>query len=462
MTNVILCGGSGSRLWPVSRENLPKQFLKMFDGNSLFQLTVKRNKNYSEDFIFVSNETQYFMTVDQVKEIGVENYTSILEPVGRNTAASIALAAFSVNKEEIIFVTPSDHLIEDNKAYNKVVKKALQSAIDDNLVTFGITPTAPKTGYGYIEIESCKDDICIVKSFKEKPDSTTAEKYIKKGNYFWNSGMFMFKAGVYLNELKKHSPDIYEDAKKAFDNAQRNGYIRINKEEMLQIRDESIDYAVMEYSKKIKMIKSDIDWKDVGDFDSLYDVFPKDKDGNTENDKLLSINSKNNLVFGRYKKQIAINNIQDMIIVDTPTALLITRRGDGQDIKNIVNILKEKNPEIVKYGRSVYKPWGKYINLEDAPNFKVKIIEVNPGKRLSLQKHFHRSEHWVVVSGIAEVTKGEDTFILRPNESTYIKIGELHRLSNPGKIPLEIIEVQVGEYLSEDDIIRVEDDYDRK
>ena len=230
---------------------------------------------------------------------------------------------------------------------------------------------------------------------------------------------------------------------------------------MIEIRSESIDYAVMEHSKIIKMIRSNIKWQDVGDFDALYEVLPKDENGNTKNDKLLALNSKNNLVFGRYKKQIAINDINNLIIVDTPTALLVTKRGDGQKVKDIVEILKEKNPEIVKFGRTVYRPWGRYINLEEGDGFKVKLIIVNPNKRLSLQKHFHRSEHWVVVSGTAKVTNGENEFILRPNESTYIPMGKIHRLENPGKIPLKIIEIQVGEYLEEDDIVRIEDDFER-
>ncbi len=461
MTNVILCGGSGTRLWPVSRENLPKQFLKMFDGKSLFQLTVNRNRDFSGNFIIVSNEKQYFMALDQLDEIMLENYVSIIEPVGRNTAASIAFAAFNVDEEEVLFITPSDHLIENDDNYKEAISSAHEEAQKGYIVTFGITPNAPKTGYGYIKAKSCAKNVCQVDSFKEKPDEKTAKKYLEEGNYYWNSGMFMFKAGVYLNELKKYAPDIYDSVKKACNHIKKRDFWRIKKEDMLEIRDESIDYAVMEYSKKIKMVKSDIDWKDVGDFDALYEVLPKDENGNTQNEKLLALNSKNNLVFGRYKKQIAINEIDDMIIVDTPTALLITKRGNGQKVKNIVKELKKRNPDVVKFGRTVYRPWGKYINLEDAPNFKVKIITVNSGKRLSLQKHFHRSEHWVVVSGIAEVTIGDKTFLLRPNESTYIPIGEVHRLSNPGKIPLEIIEVQVGEYLSEDDIVRIEDDYGR-
>ncbi|WP_457561262.1 mannose-1-phosphate guanylyltransferase/mannose-6-phosphate isomerase [Caminibacter sp.] len=461
MINVILCGGSGSRLWPISRENLPKQFLKIFENKSLFQETIDRNKEYSKNFLIVSNENQYFIALDQLEEINIKNPHFIIEPIGRNTAASIAFAAFHVNEDEILFVTPSDHKIENDENYKNALLKAKEEAKKGFIITFGVTPNSPKTGYGYIKAKDCKDLVCKVESFKEKPDLKTAKKYLEEGNYYWNSGMFMFSAKTYLNELKKYAPDIYESAKKAYENAKKGEFVRIKKEDMEKIRDESIDYAVMEHSSIIKMIKSDIKWYDVGDFDSLYELLPKDENGNTKNEKLLALNSKNNLVFGRYKKQIAINDINDMIIVDTPTALLITKRGDGQKVKDIVNILKEKNPEVVKFGRTVYRPWGKYINLQEGDKYKVKLITVNPGKRLSLQKHFHRSEHWVVVSGTAEVTLGDKVFILRPNESTYIPIGEIHRLANPGKIPLKIIEVQVGEYLSEDDIVRIADDFDR-
>ena len=461
MRNVILCGGIGTRLWPISRENMPKQFLKILDNNSLFQLTLKRNLEFSNDLLIVSNEKQYFIALDQLDEFDFINYKFIIEPVGRNTAASVAFAAFNVDENEILFVTPSDHLIENDENYKEAIENAKKCAENGNIVTFGVVPDSPKTGYGYIKAISCKDLICDVESFKEKPDLETAKKYLKDGNYYWNSGMFMFKAGVYLNELKKYAPDIYEASKKAYENAKKGEFIRIKKDDMLKIRDESIDYAVMEHSKIIKMIRSKIKWQDVGDFDALYEVFPKDKNGNTKNDKLLALNSKNNLVFGRYKKQIAINDINDLIIVDTPTALLVTKRGDGQKVKDIVKILKEKNPEVVKFGRTVYRPWGKYTNIEEGDGYKVKLIVVNPHKRLSLQKHFHRSEHWVVVSGTAKVTNGDKEFILRPNESTYIPIGEIHRLENPGKIPLKIIEVQVGEYLEEDDIVRIEDDFER-
>ena len=460
MINVVLCGGNGTRLWPVSRENYPKQFLKILNNKSFLQKTIENNLKFVSKFILVSNEHQYFMAVDQLDELKIDNYSSIIEPIGRNTAASIALSAFSVEEDDILFVTPSDHLITNNKYYEDAILKAKEEAKKGSIVTFGITPLYPTNAYGYIKVKN-SDFICDVEAFKEKPSVEIAKQYLEDGNYYWNSGMFMFKAGVYLTELKTYAPDIYEASKKAYENSKKKDYIRIQLEDMSKIRDESIDYAVMEYSNNIKMVKADIEWKDIGDFDALYDILDKDEDGNTKNDVLFSLNSKNNLIFGKYKKQIAINGVNDLIVVDTPTALLITKRGEAQNVKEIVKHLKIQNPDIVKFGRTVYKPWGKYTNLEDMPNFKVKKITVKPKARLSLQKHFHRSEHWIVVSGIAEVTKGDEVFLLRPNESTYIEIGEVHRLANPGQITLELIEVQVGKYLSEDDIIRLEDDYDR-
>jgi mannose-1-phosphate guanylyltransferase len=463
MVNVILCGGSGTRLWPISRENYPKQFLKIFDNESLFQKTIKRNKKISDNFLLVSNELQYFTALDQINELNLEDkfLPSIIEPFGKNTAASIAFAAFSVDEEEILFITPSDHLIEEDEKYYETVNLAKEYAKKDYIITFGIKPTFAATGYGYIQTKKkCK--ICDIIMFKEKPDKETAEKYLRDDiyEYLWNSGMFMFKAKVYLEELEKYSPDIYLAAKEAYENAPKGEFIRISPEFMSKIPENSIDYAVMEHTKIAKVIKSDFMWKDVGDFDSLYEILPKDENKNTIVKEMYQINSKNNLVFGKYRA-FALSNIENMIIVDTPSALLIAKRGEAQEVKKLVNIIKKENPELVKFGRTVYRPWGKYTNLEERDNFKVKILTVNPGKRLSLQKHLHRSEHWTVVKGTALIRKGDEEFLLRPNESTYIPIGVVHRISNLGKIPVVLVEVQVGEYLGEDDIIRLEDDFGR-
>ncbi|OIP53989.1 MAG: mannose-1-phosphate guanylyltransferase/mannose-6-phosphate isomerase [Helicobacteraceae bacterium CG2_30_36_10] len=486
MTNIILCGGNGTRLWPISRTLMPKQFVKLFDEKSLFQLTVERNSKVCESQFIVSNSEQYFLAFDQLEELNKTNNKYLLEPVGRNTAPAIALACMACGSEEIVLVTPSDHLIKNEIEYEKVVQKAKELAEKNYLVTFGITPSFAETGFGYIEAEGLD-----VKAFHEKPDFETATKYLEAGNYYWNSGMFCFKAGVFLEELQKYSPEIYMACGTAFNKVMgdaRVNYaiskhslkathprensgsaasvapsdlIRIRHEDMLKIQEDSIDYAVMEKSSKVKVIASDIDWSDVGSFDALYDELPKDKNGNTKNLNHISIDSKNNLVYGSERK-IATVDIEDCIIVDTGDALLISKKGSSQKVKKVVQKLKDMDSELHNIHLTGHRPWGTYTILEDSPGYKIKRIEVKPGKRLSLQKHFHRNEHWIVVSGTATVTVGETTRLVRPNESTYIKMGELHRLSNEGKIPVVLIEAQVGEYTGEDDIVRIDDDFSRK
>lgn len=442
MTNIILCGGSGTRLWPISRTLMPKQFVKLFNNKSLFQLTVERNSKVCNSQFIVSNAEQYFLAQDQLEELNKSNNKYLLEPVGRNTAPAIALACFALPEEEMVLVTPSDHLIKNEEEYQKVIERAKELANEDNLVTFGIKPTFAETGFGYIESSGES-----VKAFHEKPDFETATKYLKAGNYYWNSGMFMFKAGVFLEELKKYSLEIYEASKIAFDNRQliSNNQLRITHEFMSAIPEDSIDYAVMEKSSKVKVVPSDIDWSDVGSFDSLANELPNDKN--------------NNLVISN--KPVELIDVQDFIIVDTDDALLISKKGSSQKVKDIVSRLKKENIELTNIHQTGYRPWGTYTVLEDSLGYKIKRIEVKPGKRLSLQKHFHRNEHWIVVSGTATVTVGNETRLVRPNESTYIKMGEIHRLANEGKIPVILIEAQVGEYTGEDDIVRVDDDFNR-
>jgi len=455
MTNIILCGGSGTRLWPISRTLMPKQFVKLFDDQSLFQLTVERNsKNCNSQYI-VSNAEQYFLALDQLEELEKVNNKYLLEPVGRNTAPAIALACLDLPYDEIVLVTPSDHLIKDETEYAKVLEKAKELASEDNLVTFGITPQFAETGFGYIEANEFD-----VKAFHEKPNKQTAEEYVKAGNYYWNSGMFCFKAGVFLDELKTYSPDIYETSKLAFNNANKEGIVRITHDDMSNIPEDSIDYAVMEKSKKVKVIPSDIAWSDVGSFDALYEELPKDENNNTLNPNHISIDSKNNLVYGNERK-IATVDIEDTIIVDTGDALLISKKGSSQKVKQVVAQVRETT-ELHNIHLTGHRPWGTYTVLTEQEGYKVKRIEVKPGKRLSLQKHYHRNEHWIVVSGTATVTVGDTKKYVRPNESTYIKMGELHRLENEGKIPVILIEAQVGEYTGEDDIVRIDDDFSRK
>ena len=456
MTNIILCGGSGTRLWPISRTLMPKQFVKLFEDRSLFQLTVERNSKVCDSQFIVSNTEQYFLALDQLEELGKENNKYLLEPVGRNTAPAIALACMALDKDEILLVTPSDHLIKDEEEYKKVLTQAQEFAQQDKLVTFGITPSFAETGFGYIEAEEFD-----VKAFHEKPDYTTATEYLKAGNYYWNSGMFMFKAGVFLEELKTHSPEVYEASKIALnrEGVKSEELTRIKHEDMMAIPEDSIDYAVMEKSSIVKVIPSNIDWSDVGSFDALYEELPKDENGNTLNDKHIAIDSKNNLIQGK-DKYIATIDVEDLIIVDTGDALLVSKKGSSQKVKQVVAEIK-KTTQLHNIHLTGHRPWGSYTVLEDTPGYKIKRIEVKPGKRLSLQKHYHRNEHWIVVSGTATVTVGEEVKLIRPNESTYIKMGEVHRLENQGKIPVVLIEAQVGEYTGEDDIVRLEDDFKR-
>ena len=455
MTNIILCGGSGTRLWPISRTLMPKQFVKLFNNESLFQLTVKRNEKLSDQQFIVSNAEQYFLALDQLEELNFKNNKFLLEPVARNTAPAITLACLALDEDEIVLISSSDHLIKNQEAYVKVVNKAKLLAANDSLVTFGITAEYPETGYGYIESEG--ED---VKAFYEKPDAKTARSYLEKGGFYWNSGIFCFKAGIFLEELKKYSPEIYEASKTAYENAQKDSTLRISHDDMQAIPEDSIDYAVMEKSTKVKVLEADIDWSDLGSFDALAQEFEKDANGNSINKNLIAINSKNNFVHGE-ERLIALVGIDDLIVVDTADALLISKKGDSQKIKDIVKQLKGKESSLHHIHLTAHRPWGTYTILEDTPGYKIKRIEVKPGKRLSLQKHFHRNEHWIVVSGTATVTVGDELRLVRPNESTYIKMGEVHRLENQGKIDVVLIEAQVGEYTGEDDIIRLEDDFKR-
>jgi len=455
MTNIILCGGSGTRLWPISRTLMPKQFVKLFDDKSLFQLTIERNSKVCDSQFVVSNTEQYFLALDQLAELNQDNNKYLLEPIARNTAPAIALACMTLDFEEIVLVTPSDHLIKNEEEYQKVIQRAKELTLENNLVTFGIKPTFAETGFGYIESNGES-----VKAFHEKPDFKTATKYLEAGNYYWNSGMFMFKAGVFLEELQKHSPEIYQASLQAFNSASKDGLIRIKHDDMANIPEDSIDYAVMEKSSKVKVVPSDINWSDVGSFDALYDELPKDKNGNTQNKNHIAIDSKNNLIYGSERK-IATVDMEDTIVVDTGDALLISKKGSSQKVKKVVAKLKEQKSELHNIHLICHRPWGTYTVLEDTPGYKIKRIEVKPGCRLSLQKHFHRNEHWIVVSGTATVTVGDTTKLVRPNESTYIKMGEVHRLANEGKIQVVLIEAQVGEYTGEDDIVRIDDDFKR-
>ena len=440
MTNIILCGGNGTRLWPLSRTLMPKQFVKLFNDKSIFQLTVERNSEFCDTQYIVSNIEQQFLAQNQLNALGRENSKYLLEPVGRNTAPAIALACFDLPHDEVVLVTPSDHLIKNKEAYGKVLKRAIVLAEKNTLVTFGITPAFAETGFGYIEAEDEN-----VLAFHEKPDAKTAEGYVKAGNYYWNSGMFCFQAGVFLNELKRLSPKIYESSLKAYEHTEKNDMVYIAKDDMLAIPEDSIDYAVMEKSNIVKVVPSDIDWSDMGSFDALAQELRNDEN--------------NNLILS--EKPVELIDIKDTVIVDTGDVLLISKKGKTQEVKKIVERLKEEGSQLPVVHLTGYRPWGSYTVLEEGNGYKIKRIIVETGKRISLQKHFHRSEHWVVLSGSATVTINDKVFTVNPNESTYIKAGDIHRLENQGKLPLVIIETQVGEYTGEDDIVRLDDDYKR-
>ncbi len=457
MVNLILCGGSGTRLWPVSRALLPKQFVKIMHNRSLFQDTVERNASLCEEQFIVSNTEHYFLALDQLEELGKTQNRYLLEPVGKNTAPAIAMACMAMEEETVVLVTPSDHLIKDGSRYEAAVTEARKRAQEGSLVTFGITPTEPETGYGYIEARSDGE----VTRFHEKPDLKQAQKYIGEGNCYWNSGMFCFKAGVFLKELQRYAPEIFSAAQQAFAGRICNGHMRIRLEDMEKIPSKSIDHAVMEHSKKVKMVAGDFGWSDMGSFDSLYEELPKDENGNTESPRHIAVDSKNNFIYAK-ERIVATVDMEDTIVVDTGDAVLVGKKGSGQKVKKVVEKLKERDSQLHNVHRTAHRPWGTFTVLEDTSGYKIKRIEVKPGKRLSLQKHFHRNEHWIVVSGTATVTIGEETKLLRPNESTYIKMGQQHRLANYGKIPVVMIEAQVGEYIAEDDIERLHDDYERK
>ncbi|MBU3540788.1 mannose-1-phosphate guanylyltransferase/mannose-6-phosphate isomerase [Polynucleobacter sp. UB-Tiil-W10] len=484
---VILCGGSGTRLWPLSRSGFPKQFLVLSgDGSSqsLFQQAVERVNSLEKaeitlgSTLVVTNEEHRFLVLDQLRELPSIKATLLLEPVGRNTAPALSMAAFCANElandqDPILVITPADQTIQNKEAFTNALRDCIETvqATNNSVAILGITPTAPETGYGYIQRTGDKDqnNAFKVNRFVEKPDSKTAQDYLAQGSYLWNSGMFVLRASTWLAALKDFRGDIFEASQKAWqarteDKSASYSFIRPGKAEFEGIPSESIDYAVIEKcpgSKfPIKMVELDAGWNDLGAWDAVWQVGQQDQDGNVTSGDTLLTNSKNSLVHASSRLVSAVG-VENLVIVETADAVLVANRSNSQDVKNIVTQLEAQKREEKNLHRKVARPWGWYDSVDEGERFKVKRIQVKPGASLSLQMHHHRAEHWIVVKGVAEITNGDQVITLKENQSTYIPQGQTHRLANRGTEPLEIIEVQSGSYLGEDDIVRFEDTYGR-
>jgi mannose-1-phosphate guanylyltransferase/mannose-6-phosphate isomerase len=465
---VILSGGSGTRLWPLSRRDVPKQYLPLVNEKTMFQNTLARLKDISGigPPVVVCNEVHRFMVVEQLDELGIKPHVIILEPVGRNTAPAIAVSAFYLNKsseDQVCLVLPADHHIENIDAFQKAVADALPLAQKNYLVTFGIVPTCPATGYGYIEkdLPAGETGAYNIGEFVEKPDLPTAQKYIASENYFWNSGMFMFRAVAYLEELGKFSPEIFEHCQKAEDCAGRDlDFLRLDTTSFKSCPGDSIDYAVMEKTRRGVVMPLDAGWSDVGSWEAIWDIKPKDRHGNVIKGDVVVSDVKDCYIQAE-SRLFAGLGLEGFVVVETSDALMIAPKNRVQDVKSLVQTLKKDNRHETIHHNRVYRPWGSYETIELSERFQVKKIIVKPGAKLSLQKHFHRAEHWVVVKGTAKIIRDSENIILSEDQSTYIPLGTAHRLENPGKIPLELIEIQTGSYLGEDDIVRIEDDYKR-
>jgi mannose-1-phosphate guanylyltransferase / mannose-6-phosphate isomerase len=465
---LILSGGSGTRLWPVSRKNLPKQFLNLAGEGTLFQQTITRTRQLPgvASPIVVASEDHRFLAAEQLLEVGIQDATIVLEPLARNTAPAIALGALQAQQRDsdaLLLVLPADHLIGDTAAFVAAVTQAIPLAEQGWLVTFGIRPDRPETGFGYIRrAEAIGNEGYRVEQFVEKPDLLTAESYLADGGYDWNSGMFLFKASRYLEELAVHAPAMLAAVREAHANASADlDFVRIDHDTFARVPDNSIDYAVMEKTQHAAVIPVDCTWSDIGSWSALWLTGDKDAEGNLREGDTLSIDSRNSLLRSHDRHLLATVGIDDLIVVTTPDATLVAHRDAAQDVKKIVEQLKASGRSEHSLHRVVHRPWGSYDSLEAGDRFQVKRIVVKPGASLSLQKHHHRAEHWIVVSGTAEVTCDEKVFLLGENQSTFIPLGSQHRLRNPGKVPLELIEVQSGSYLGEDDIVRYDDVYGR-
>ena len=479
VTPVILCGGSGTRLWPLSRAGFPKQFLSLTGNESLFQQAAQRLVAVGADDIqvakalIVTGEEHRFLASEQLREVSIELGAALLEPVGRNTAPALTLAALAAQQngtDPVLVVTPADQTVFAQVAFTVAMQNAIREAASGSIVILGITPDRPETGYGYIQASAGTNEAAMsVQRFVEKPDATTAQQYLDEGGYYWNAGMFVLKASVWLQALEQFRPDILQAttqawAKQNTDANPATPFIRPGKAEFAAIPAESVDYAVMEHCPgspfAIKMVPLDAGWSDLGAWEAVWNVLPKDEQGNAHVGDVLTTQSYNTLVHAS-SRLVSLVGVSDLIVVETPDAVLVADKTRSQDVKHIVTQLQKTKREEHTLHRKVHRPWGWYDSIDEGGRFKVKRIQVKPKASLSLQKHHHRAEHWIVVTGTAEITNGDKVLTLTENQSTYIPLGEVHRLANPGSIPLEIIEVQSGSYLGEDDIVRLEDGYGR-
>ncbi|MEE9446064.1 MAG: mannose-1-phosphate guanylyltransferase/mannose-6-phosphate isomerase [Cocleimonas sp.] len=468
---VILVGGSGTRLWPVSRKNHPKQFLNITGDQTLLQATLSRLDGLENigKSIVLCNESHRFTAAEQLHEMAHDFGDLILEPVGKNTAPAVAIAALQATQNDqdaLLLVLPADHVIQDNKAFHQAIELAVKAAKNNKLVTFGIVPHKPETGYGYVKRGEAQtyaeDTLYNVAEFVEKPNLATAEKYVNSGDYYWNSGMFLFKASVFLHELEQFNPEMLDACRHSLSDAKHDlDFLRLEKEAFKACPSDSIDYAVMEKTDKAVVVPLDAAWNDVGSWDALWEIEEKQENGNVLRGDVIIHQSHDCLVRAEHKL-VSLVGVKDLVIIETKDALLVAAKDKVQDVKAIVEELRSSERSESELHREVYRPWGKYDSVDVGEHFQVKRITVKPGQSTSMQKHHHRAEHWIIVSGTAKITCDDKTFLCTENKSAFIPQGSKHRIANPGKILMEMIEVQTGNYLGEDDIVRYEDNYGRR
>lgn len=465
---VLLSGGSGSRLWPISRETYPKQLLPLASDNSMIQDTAARvgGEGFAAPLI-ICNQEHRFLIAEQMRALGVQPSAIILEPFGRNTAAAVAMAALHVERQDpdaLLLILPADHVITEGERFHAAVERAAAAAANGFLATFGVIPTGPETGYGYIrqgDAVAALEGVFRVAAFTEKPQRELAERLVASGDHFWNSGMFLFPAALVLRELERFEPELVELCRQSLEQGGRDlDFWRLDAERFAQVSNISVDYALMERTDKAVVVPASFGWTDVGTWPALWDVSPKDDAGNVLIGDVLALNSRNSYIRSD-EALVAVLGLDDVVVVATEDAVLVTSKEQAQNVKTIVEQLKKSGRPEPTTHRRVYRPWGYYQGVHQGDRFQVKRLTVNPGAKLSLQKHFHRAEHWVVVNGTALVTRDSEQILLRENESVYIPLGAVHRLENPGRVPLNLIEVQSGAYLGEDDIVRIDDTYGR-